>query len=395
MKAQSSFRQFLRKTKRSLERNLERFAYRRRLKVLKAQAEEIVANHSSSDPVFLFAPGLSWNRQLVQRPQQLARALAGAGCLVFYLEPRLQGAHPPFSKVHKNLYWANVPVDAFETIPGLWLYQSTWSIDVSPALRQPKFWYDVVDDLTTFEGDAAELARNHQERLKRAHLVTVTARKLHDEVSAVRPDAILSPNAVDFEHFSRTPEGPPADLKPILAAQKPVIGYHGAFDRWFDYELLRDAAQLVSGASFVLIGPDVHGHLQRSGVLSLENVHWLGEKAYESLPNYLFYFDAAIIPFILSPITHATSPIKMFEYMAMGKPIVATAMEEVKQYPEVMIGSDQDDFIRQIQQALSSKDEPETLQRLFARARENSWQNRAEEILRSVHERGTAARAPR
>lgn len=393
MKTHSPFHQFLRKTKRSLERNLERFTYRRRLNDLQAQAEEITANHSGHQPVVLFAPGLSWNRQLVQRPQQLAKALADLGCLVYFLEPRPQFSQAQFTEERKNLFWANVPANTFATTPDLWLYQLTWSIDVSPYLQQPKIWYDVVDDLSTFRGDPAELVRNHEDRIKRSTLLTVTARTLFDDIVASKPEAILSPNAVDIAHFSRIPAVAPVDIEPILATRKPLIGYHGAFDRWFDYALLLDVARRESCANFLLIGPDVQGHLQQSSVLNLENVYWLGEKSYESLPNYLYFFDVAIIPFILSPITHATSPIKMFEYMAMGKSIVATAMHEILQYPEVLAGRGTEDFLDLIRQALSSKDEPKIRLQMIKRARENSWQSRADSILQKMRESGPTTEA--
>ena len=103
-----------------------------------------------------------------------------------------------------------------------------------------------------------------------------------DEVRQQRPEAIYSPNAVVYEHFSRAARreytSPPDDLLPILSKSKPVIGYYGALARWFDYSLLNAIATLRPEYQFVLIGPDFDGTILTSEVVKSGNIDWLGPK---------------------------------------------------------------------------------------------------------------------
>ncbi len=159
-----------------------------------------------------------------------------------------------------------------------------------------------------------------------------TADRLYRDALTARPDCKWCPNGVDYEHFARARDRkaglPPQAMAPVLAVGKPIIGYCGALARWFDYDLVGAVAAQRQDLAFVLIGPDYDHTLVGSGLYRLPNVTWLGPRPYSDLPQFLRYFDAAMIPFRLNPITHATSPLKLFEYMARGKPVVITPMQE-------------------------------------------------------------------
>jgi glycosyltransferase involved in cell wall biosynthesis len=221
--------------------------------------------------------------------------------------------------------------------------------------------------------------------LHNASYVLATARKLFDEVHLQRPDVIYSPNAVVYEHFSRAARreysSPPTDMQVILSKSKPVIGYYGALARWFDYDLLKSIAALRPQYQFVLIGPDFDGTIMQSDVMNTGNIHWLGVKPHEELPHYLQYFDVATIPFVVNEITHATSPIKLFEYMAAEKPVVITPMQESMHYPGVLVGENAAQFTQQLDLALQMREDQEYLNILRQTALENTWEHRAEEIL--------------
>jgi len=170
-------------------------------------------------------------------------------------------------------------------------------------------------------------------------------------------------------------------LQKILAKSQPVIGYYGALARWFDYDLLRRVALLRPDYQFVLIGPDYDGTVELSEILKINNIHWLGVKPYAELSHYLQYFDVATIPFKINEITHSTSPLKLFEYMAGEKPIVITPMQESMQYPGVLIGEDAKQFAQKLDTALKMRDDQTYLSHLRQIALENTWEKRAEEIL--------------
>ena len=115
----------------------------------------------------------------------------------------------------------------------------------------------------------------------------------------------------------------------------------------------------------------------------LENVHFLGSKDYKILKNYASKFDVCTVPFSINDITKATSPLKIFEYMAMGKPIVTTAMDECKKYKSIFIVNNNEEFIEKIEKALEldkekDKDYFETLKN---EALENTWEAKARDII--------------
>lgn len=170
-------------------------------------------------------------------------------------------------------------------------------------------------------------------------------------------------------------------MQAILSKSNPVIGYYGALARWFDYDLLKRVASLRPDYQFVLIGPDYDGTVKLSEILNIKNIYWLGVKPYEELPQYLQYFDVATIPFIVNDITHATSPLKLFEYMAGEKPIVITPMKESMQYSGVLIGENSEQFAQKLDLALKMRENESYLNLLRKTALENTWERRAEEIL--------------
>jgi len=373
---------------------LRRAAWRvraRRAAPYREALEALRARLPAGRPLIVFPPSLDWHTQLFQRPQQLAIALARAGATVFYLQPRPDRSAPPFQELEEGLFLCNVPVETFWHLPRPVIYLLTWNRKYSGAFQSPRVIYDYVDEIETFWGDHVQMRKDHARLVRSATVVSATARHLYREVAAVREDALLCPNGVDYGHFAGE-EGasapPPADLLPILQAGKPIIGYYGALARWFDYPLLAEVAGLRPDLSFVLIGPDYDRTLSPE-LVDRPNVHWLGVKAYAELPAYLRCFSVATIPFQLNRITHATSPLKLFEYMAAGKPVVITAMDESRQYPGVLVASDAQDFAAKLDEALRLKDDPDYVALLRSVARENTWEARARQLLQALERAGT------
>ena len=113
----------------------------------------------------------------------------------------------------------------------------------------------------------------------------------------------------------------------------------------------------------------------------LDNIKYLGVKKYQDLPNYGIWFDVAIIPFKEGDIAKSTSPLKLFEYMAMNKPVVATRdLIECQKYEGVLMAEDKNDFILKVEQALDLKDDPNYLLILDENAKSNTWLQRAMKI---------------
>jgi glycosyltransferase involved in cell wall biosynthesis len=352
------------------------------------QLRQVLQEHEGQG-VILFPPGLGWVIQLFQRPQQLALALARQGALVFYLEPVHPSSSKGFHRKEENLYLCHLPLETFRILERVYVHVMTWNAGAVNRFNHPQVIYDYVDDLDAFEGNRSRLERNHRQMLVQARLVLATAKRLFQEVQAARPDSLWVPNGVDYAHFAPLKQAGsrpvPGDLAPILAQGKPVIGYHGALARWFDFELVEVLAQKRQDLNFVLIGPDIDRSMRDSGLLKVQNIHWLGVKTYQELPGYVSRFDAAVIPFKLNEITHSTSPIKLYEYLAAGKPVVITPMQESMRLEAALPAQGVDEFSRQLDRALQLSGDASYLNHLEQVAQENTWDQRARQILEALH----------
>lgn len=351
------------------------------IKKHRQQLAFILSRHGSAKQVIVFPPGLDWQTQLFQRPQHLALSLARQGILVFYVEPEESDSPSGFREESKNLYLCHVPLTVFGHLLGLWVHTFTWNKKYASFFLEPRLIYDFVDDLDVFQGSRAQLEKNHNELLLNATLILATSEKLHELVINQRPDALLCPNGVDYDHFSPKKYSVPVDLMKILDTGKPIAGYYGVLAKWFDYTLLRQVAEKKNDWCFVLIGPESNGSLTSSGLLGVSNVFWLNRKPYSELPAYLASFDVAIIPFIVNEITHATSPIKLFEYMAGGKPILITPMRESLRYDGVLVAGTSDEFSVKLEEALNLQNDLSYQILVERTARKNTWDARAAQIL--------------
>ncbi|HUP18267.1 MAG TPA: glycosyltransferase, partial [Acidimicrobiia bacterium] len=112
-----------------------------------------------------------------------------------------------------------------------------------------------------------------------------------------------------------------------------------------------------------------------------ENVWWLGPKGYDVLPGYLHHFSVATIPFKVNDVTHSVSPLKLFEYMAGGKPVVTTAMREAQHYEHVLVAHDPDEWVRLIVEGVALDRDPAFVKSLQRTARANTWDQRVGTLI--------------
>jgi len=350
----------------------------------------LLQKYTSDTPIIIFPPSLDWNVQLFQRPQQLALALARQGACVFYLQPHPNRRMVPFEPLSERMYLCNVNVHVFEALAHPFVYLLTWNSDYAHMFREPQIIYDFVDDIDVFYGDRNKMLAGHQSLLRDAKVVLATAKRLVEQIHAQRADVIYCPNGVVYEQFDLKDQSisPPPEIQPILDMHKPIIGYYGALARWFDYELLKEVAKQRPNYMFLLIGPDYDGTIKSADLDKYNNIIWLGVKPYEQLPHYLYFFDVATIPFQVNEVTHAVSPLKLFEYMAGGKPIVVTPMEESMNYPGVLVGDSPQSFLGKIDYALSIKNDSKYIRQLKETAYQNTWDARAKLILSVIQNKG-------
>lgn len=236
--------------------------------------------------------------------------------------------------------------------------------------------FDVLDDFAQFSNVSRDRIGEERELAREADLVLATSQVLYERC-APRGNTLMLPNAGDAGHFGAAPAE-----SPLSGYARPVVGYFGAISDWFDTDLVRYLAERRPGYSFVLIG-----HTFGADVSALEgmpNVHLLGEKPYADLPAYLHGFDACLIPFKDSDLIRATHPVKVYEYMAAGKPVVARDMPELRPMSGVCsIASSDEDFAAKLDDAVSDKD-PGAARRRAEFAARNTWDGRFAQLRRRL-----------
>jgi glycosyltransferase involved in cell wall biosynthesis len=165
----------------------------------------------------------------------------------------------------------------------------------------------------------------------------------------------------------------------------PIIGYYGAIEKWFNVELLLRLAKRRPDWQFVLIGKN---GIDDTRLIKASNIHLLGSKPYEELRNFGHYFHIGVIPFIVNDTTNGVSPVKFFEYAALGLPVVSTPIEEMKRYRSdwVYIANSTDKFEASIELCLKSETAQNAKQEGVRFASKHQWSKRldaVEKLLRS------------
>lgn len=233
----------------------------------------------------------------------------------------------------------------------------------------------------------------HMERTlaQQANLVAYSGACLADYVATLAPKQTLHlPNGVDYGHFARYIESPQAGTPPVEYAglPRPLAVYVGAFEYWFDFDLLQCAAQRLPGVTFVLIGPRT---ASINALSELANVYFLGPRAYHELPAYLTHADVGLIPFDVArhgTLVHGVNPLKLYEYLACGLPVVATAWRELERLQSpAMLAYTTEDFITAIDHAARAPRHPASLR---AYAATHDWGNRLARLLAHLDKKKAA-----
>ena len=265
----------------------------------------------------------------------------------------------------------------------------SWSRFLEPAAVV----YDCMDELSAFKNAPQELRDQEAELMSRADLVFTGGRSLYEAKREKHPAAHCFPSSIDVQHFEQalsvTEE--PADQVSIA---HPRIGFCGVIDERSDIELLGKIAELRPDWQFVMIGPVLK--ISESDLPRHDNIHYLGQKKYEELPNYIGGWDAAMMPFALNESTKFISPTKTPEYLAAGRAVVSTPIRDVvTPYGEaglVHIASTPEQFVAALELAMN-EDREERMTQVREFMREMSWdktQSEMSELINSVIEAKSA-----
>jgi GT2 family glycosyltransferase/glycosyltransferase involved in cell wall biosynthesis len=234
-----------------------------------------------------------------------------------------------------------------ESAASLSVVQHPYWLPLVRAVPNARVVYDCMDHHAGFENNAASVLAAEQQLLRDSDLVIVTSLWLQHEVEASTRACALVRNACEYEFFSAAPTERFQDPQ-----RRKVIGYFGAIAEWFDLELLRKVARAHPDALVLLVGSDTVG--ARESLADVDNIRFVGEVPYAKLPYWLHGFDVALLPFKVIPLTLATNPVKVYEYLAAGKPVVAVDLPEMAQFGGLVhAAKDAQDFVDAVGAALA------------------------------------------
>jgi teichuronic acid biosynthesis glycosyltransferase TuaH len=366
---------------------------------LKKELEDLLKRHEDRKNIIILLSPINWDGPLFQRPQQVARAFAKLGYLFIYVIPNGSSEVKGFKEIEKKLILTNQQelVLGIEDQYILELY-STHIIDHTNIIQESlnkdvRIIYEYIDELSD------ELASPIPDYFKELHkkilknekiFISASADKLLDDVKKYRnKNCTLITNGVDLEHFTGDnfleEDKMDSDYMGFIKKYKFRVGYFGALANWFDYELMEYVADQNPSLGIILLGYNYDGSLDKANLLKKKNVFMIGPLDYDTLPSYAQYFSVSTIPFLVNEITESTSPVKLFEYMAMGKPIISTDLPECRKYSSVLIGKNIQEFNTHIRHCFKKNLSEDYFEMMKKEARDNSWEHKCKQKLALIN----------
>lgn len=353
----------------------------------------------------------------IQRPQHLARELAADGNRVFYISNNFIDDPTPGFRVEPldsdgRLFQINLHVRGkpaiYHAAPDAptaeqlrasmrellaWthstrcvsLVQHPFWIEATSVLPNHRLAYDCMDHHGGFSDNTQDVLEREYELMNSADLLIVTSDWLQAEAGEHNPNCLMVRNACQYEHFSRCPSQVFKDPQ-----GRKIIGYYGAIAEWFDLDLVEAVARRFSKHLVLLVGDDTAG--ARSKLQHLNNVQFAGEVAYATLPYYLYAFDVCLLPFKVIPLTLATNPVKVYEYLSAGRSVVSVDLPEMRQFGDLIrTANNTDSFIDAVATVLTAKPDLQMYAQRQAFAAAQTWSHRVTKLIAGVD----ALEAPR
>ncbi|WP_446897579.1 glycosyltransferase [Clostridium sp. LBM24168] len=300
------------------------------------------------------------------------RKLSERGYTVYYIDNIRKDY---VIKLNKNLYevGANYKIDTNVLKKPIIL----WCSHPENVTRINKIYhdyiiFDIIDDYShEFESWKVHL----KDMLRKADIVFTTSEKLYDKFSTRYRKVYIIKNGLDIGNFSLDKKSIPDDLP----KGKKIIGYIGAVASWIDWKLI----EYISNNSYyiVFVGPII-GNVSLN--FNKNNVYFLGEKKYWELPFYINNFNCCIIPFKVNEMTNSCNPIKLYEYLALGKPVVSTDIHELSKFRKLCyVSKDNTEFIINLNRAINDNNvEAAVARRRFSL--NNSWDKRIDNVIQKL-----------
>ncbi len=357
------------------------------------------------DRIILWRSSFGYDVPLYQRPQHISKNLAEQKCLVFYEVSTMTDKVKTLKKQDRRLYLINFnniilnkilmeELSKSEKPKYVQLYSTDWKLSVENIKdyisKGFEFIYEYIDDLSPVLSGTKELPKNITDKYDYVMsnddvYVVVTADLLKEDVISKRgtKNLIFSTNGVDYKFFQKYEDMElEKEFTDVINNGKLNVCYYGALAKWFDYDLLKSMAS-TDKYNLILFGIK-YDESYDENIQGDDNIYFMGPRPYDVLKYYAKACDVLVIPFLINDITKATSPVKIFEYMALHKPIVTTDMNECRKYKSVFIGKNKQEFKSKVEEAFSLRDNREYIAMLDKEARENDWSQKAASIVNGI-----------
>lgn len=365
-----------------------------------------------------------WQEERWARKQMFAWLLSNSyRNVIYYIEPgRSERKFPHIKRIKNNLYLVDIPyIPQYLKHTGLSRLGvqiscfSLWSLMKVLRVKNPIFiiyqpqnldfakklssmfgksllCYDLTDDWSEFPG-LNEWGKKHTRKaedkvIKEVDKVFAVSEKLLGKARELNPNTFYLPNATSFENFNRVTKQIPISPE-ILTYPQPRIGYVGKITPWrIDFDLIRYISEARPDWSILMIGP-VHpdARVLADELSKQGNVFFTGPKNYYSLPEYIKGFNVCILPHKIDSLTESMDPIKLYDYLATGKPIVASGIKEAFKFSNVIkIAHSKEQFLSFLDQIVDDTAPNDKSRQQIDIAKENSWENRTNQLIKILEE---------
>ncbi|MGI6628099.1 MAG: glycosyltransferase [Bacillota bacterium] len=319
-----------------------------------------------------YPPTIPWHR-LRQRPHQMLRYLARLGHRCIYHDPATSGRTSPLQEVEPGVFVLSrdaLPVSALPESPViLWITLPEHHRLTGTVYGEDFLVFDLCDEP---EEEFAYWKSGLEGAFSKAALVFTASYLLYEKYKNMHPYVYYVPNGADYEGFQNS--GPrPGDFP---QRPGPVAGFHGALASWIDWNLVYHVAKRLPRWNFVFVGPllNISGDRLPYG----KNIFYIKEKPFEELARYTNHFDVGIIPFQVREMTMYSSPVKLYEYLSCGKPVVSSPIHEVAMCPVAKVARNAGEFADMLERTLDEASAGLCLsKRCRSWAKRNSWEKRA------------------
>lgn len=314
--------------------------------------------------------------------------------LYIYTPPLLLPAFQVFPFLAKinnfvlSLHLKKVLKNLTMTEPVLWLY-THYNKPLVKMLGARKALYECVDDYSSAKGliKADTVKTQEKETLNSVEAVIVTADSLKNIMTLHNRNVHIISNAANITHFNKAFYENLTEPKEIINIEHPRLVFMGMLQYWIDQNLLAHIAKSHPEWQIIIIGPVV---VDVTILRDYDNIHFIGRVEYDLLPKYFAHSDIALNPYKVDGVAEGCSPLKLYEYLAAGLPVVSTEMPEASKFDGIVkIAHDYDQFISHCLSILELKQsELHLLKREAVRiSSDHSWENRfksAESVLKGV-----------